>query len=80
MPSQELAIQVQQVFKSMVQGTGLKTGIICGGSGLKTGITSSQTSFENEREMLFDRFSHPPASCVDIVIATPGRLVEHISK
>ena len=37
-------------------------------------------SVERECEMLIGPSSYPPCSSVDVVIATPGRLVEHLQR
>ena len=66
-PSYELAVQVQKVFDQLTHGTRVHVGVVCG-----------SVSLEKERAMLSDSVTYPPCSCVDIVIATPGRLVEHL--
>ena len=68
-PSQELALQVQKVFDQLTRGTCIAVGVVCG-----------SVSFDRERAMLSDSTAYPPCSCVDVVIATPGRLVEHLDK
>ena len=37
-----------------------------------------ELSLEREAALLCQQGIFPPASCVDIVVATPGRLAEHI--
>lgn len=68
-PSQELASQVQGVFQLLARGTGLSVRTVCG-----------QAPLEAERALLNDRGAYPPASKVDVLIATPGRLVEHLGR
>ena len=69
LPSQELGAQVCRVFEQVAQGTGVRVGMICG-----------HLSIERECEMLIDSSSYPPSSRVDVVIATPGRLVDHLDR
>ena len=68
-PSQELAAQVQKVFNQVAHGTQVNVGVVCG-----------SVSFEKERDMLYDSKTYPLCSCLDVVVATPGRLVEHLDK
>jgi ATP-independent RNA helicase DbpA len=58
-PSRELAIQIEQVFKSMQ--TGIKINSCYGGHAMKV-----------ER----NNFSHPPS----VLVGTPGRIVDHITR
>lgn len=69
LPSQELGAQVCRVFEQVAQGTGVRVGMICG-----------HLSIERECEILMDSSSYPPSSRVDVVIATPGRLVDHLDR
>ncbi|XP_063982336.1 probable ATP-dependent RNA helicase Dbp73D [Diachasmimorpha longicaudata] len=69
-PVQELATQVFKVFQTYVSGTDLKVGLISGAS-----------SFEVEQRNLVERTMRGElVSRVDIVVATSGRLVDHILK
>lgn len=58
-----------RVFEQVAQGTGVRVGMVCG-----------HLSVERECEMLTSPSSYPPCSSVDVVIATPGRLVEHLER
>ena len=58
-PSRELAMQIEQVWKSM--GTGLKVNVSYGGHDITTEIRN---------------FSNPPA----LLVGTPGRICDHISR
>ena len=69
LPSQELGAQVCRVFEQVAQGTRVRVGMICG-----------HLSIERECEILIDSSSYPPSSRVDVVIATPGRLVDHLDR
>ena len=69
LPSQELGAQVCRVFEQVAQGTRVRVGMVCG-----------HLSVERECEILIDSSSYPPSSRVDVVIATPGRLVDHLHR
>ena len=68
-PSQELAVQISKVFEVVSHGTEVKVGVVCG-----------HVAMETEQAMLLDAASFPVCSGVDVVVATPGRLSEHISR
>jgi len=67
-PSRDLANQVKAVLNDIAKGTGLKVVTITG-----------QTSMEKEEAELVNHGTIPVSSGADVVIATPGRLVDHIS-
>lgn len=69
LPTKELAQQVCQVFAAYAEGTGLKVVIAAG-----------QKPFAAEQESLAELRGGKWRSLADIVIATPGRLVDHINK
>ncbi|XP_015175764.1 PREDICTED: probable ATP-dependent RNA helicase Dbp73D [Polistes dominula] len=69
-PVQELALQIHKVVLTYTSHTNLKAGLITGAS-----------SFEQEQNNLIRKtISDEYVSSVDILIATPGRLVDHILK
>lgn len=69
-PVQELALQVYKVIVTYIAHTSLKAGLITGAS-----------SFEQEQNNIIRKtLSDEYTSAVDILIATPGRLVDHILK
>lgn len=71
-PSRELAAQVQRVFEPFASSVGLRVGLATG-----------QTSFAGEQRRLVGEMDTVLAggdSLVDVLIATPGRLVEHIGQ
>ncbi|XP_071619044.1 ATP-dependent RNA helicase DDX51 isoform X1 [Heliangelus exortis] len=69
LPTKELAQQVSKVFNIYTDGTGLKVVLITG-----------QKSFAKEQEMLVQKRVTGYSSLADIVVATPGRLKDHISQ
>ena len=68
-PSQDLVEQVGKVFEDVARDTGL---VVC--------RTSGQCSLSMEQETLVDPACTPPLSKVDILVTTPGRLVDHINR
>lgn len=69
LPTKELAQQVSNVFSSYAEGSGLKVVMITG-----------QKSFAEEQALLSKSRGGLCCSLADIVVATPGRLVDHINK
>ncbi|XP_078409958.1 ATP-dependent RNA helicase DDX51 isoform X1 [Cetorhinus maximus] len=69
LPTKELAQQVCKIFSSYVEGMGLKVVIVAG-----------QKPFAVEQTSLVEHTVTGYRSLADIVVATPGRLVDHISK
>ncbi|XP_040015808.2 ATP-dependent RNA helicase DDX51 isoform X1 [Gasterosteus aculeatus] len=69
LPTKELAQQVWKVFKSYSEGTSLKVVML---AGLK--------SFAAEESSLSELRGGMRRSLADVVVATPGRLVDHINK
>ncbi|XP_010874260.2 ATP-dependent RNA helicase DDX51 isoform X1 [Esox lucius] len=69
LPTKELAQQVCKVFSLYAEGTSLKVVMVAG-----------QKSFAAERASLSENRNGVSHSLADIVVATPGRLVDHINK
>ncbi|NXN09654.1 DDX51 helicase, partial [Indicator maculatus] len=69
LPTKELAQQVSKVFNVYTDGTGLKVTLITG-----------QKSFAKEQEMLVQKKVTGYSSLADIIVATPGRLTDHIGQ
>lgn len=67
LPVNELAVQVLKVFQKLCEKTHLRCALL-----------SKFTPFEIEQNQLVDTFENEHCSKVDIIIATTGRLVEHI--
>ncbi|XP_077585675.1 ATP-dependent RNA helicase DDX51 [Stigmatopora nigra] len=69
LPTKELAQQVCKVFTSYAEGTTLRVVMVAG-----------QKSFAAEQAALSEQRGGTRQSLADIVVATPGRLVDHINK
>ncbi|XP_056150198.1 ATP-dependent RNA helicase DDX51 [Lampris incognitus] len=69
LPTKELAQQVYRVFTSYCEGTNLKVVMLAG-----------HKSFAVEQASLLENRGGMTRSLADIVVATPGRLVDHINK
>ncbi|NXX94445.1 DDX51 helicase, partial [Centropus bengalensis] len=69
LPTKELAHQVSKVFNVYTDGTGLKVVSITG-----------QKPFAKEQEMLVQKKVTGYCSLADIIVATPGRLTDHINE
>ncbi|KAL1269277.1 hypothetical protein QQF64_031566 [Cirrhinus molitorella] len=69
LPTKELAQQVSKVFSTYTEGTSLKVVMITG-----------QKTFAAEQIALSENRGGVSHSLADIVVATPGRLVDHINK
>ncbi|XP_060700070.1 ATP-dependent RNA helicase DDX51 [Hemiscyllium ocellatum] len=69
LPTKELAQQVCKVFKRYTEGLGLKVVIVAG-----------QKQFAVEQASLIEHTFTGYCSLADIIVATPGRLVDHIAK
>ncbi|KAF9048459.1 P-loop containing nucleoside triphosphate hydrolase protein [Panaeolus papilionaceus] len=69
LPTRDLVSQVRETFETLSKGTGLKVGTATG-----------QHSFNHEQSQLVQTTSSVQggSSKVDILICTPGRLIDHI--
>lgn len=67
LPVNELAVQVLKIFQKLCETTGLKVALL-----------SKFTPFELEQQQLVEVFNGQYYSKVDILVATTGRLVDHI--
>lgn len=68
LPVNELAVQVLKQFRKL-----------CAGTTLTCGLLSKTVPFEAEQAQLVEQYEGEWYSRVDIVVATTGRLVEHLS-
>ncbi|KAK9293992.1 hypothetical protein QLX08_011237 [Tetragonisca angustula] len=69
-PVQELAAQIYKVMITYISHTNLRVGLLSGASSF----------YEEQRSILRENARGKYISIVDIVIATPGRLINHILK
>ncbi|XP_041367177.1 ATP-dependent RNA helicase DDX51-like [Gigantopelta aegis] len=69
LPVRDLASQVYRVFQTYCEGTNIKVGLLVG-----------QKTFEVEQGLLVKKRQLGYQSLVDIIVTTPGRLVDHINK
>ena len=70
LPVQELATQVFKVFQMYASKTNLRVKLVCG-----------QKSFNQEQnELVAQGVDNEYFSLADIIVATPGRIVDHIQK
>ncbi|XP_005755800.1 ATP-dependent RNA helicase DDX51, partial [Pundamilia nyererei] len=69
LPTKELAQQVHRVFASYAEGTTVKVVMLAG-----------QKSFAAEQASLSEHRWNMRRSLADIVVATPGRLIDHMTK
>ncbi|TFK40145.1 P-loop containing nucleoside triphosphate hydrolase protein [Crucibulum laeve] len=71
LPTRDLVVQVRETFEALGKGHGLKIGTATG-----------QHSFAHEQsQLVFDKSTdlHSGSSKVDILICTPGRLIDHLN-
>ncbi|XP_047616161.1 ATP-dependent RNA helicase DDX51 [Phacochoerus africanus] len=69
LPTKELAQQVSKVFNVYTDATPLRVALVTG-----------QKSLAKEQESLMQKTPHGFRCLADIVVATPGRLVDHIDQ
>lgn len=67
LPVNELAVQVLKIFQKLCEATNLRVALL-----------SKFTPFEVEQHQLIEQFNGKYYSKVDILVATTGRLVEHL--
>ncbi|XP_014508967.1 DEAD-box ATP-dependent RNA helicase 1-like isoform X1 [Vigna radiata var. radiata] len=79
-PTRDLALQVKQVFDAIALPLGLRVGLAVGQSSVADEI-SSLVYLPGEEEGVDPGFLSPFwfQSKVDILVATPGRLVDHVN-
>lgn len=66
-PTRDLAMQVAEMFDAIGKGSGLRSLVVTG-----------NRSFRHEQAQLVEQGPTGYSSQVDILIATPGRLVDHV--
>ncbi|CAG8520194.1 20094_t:CDS:10 [Cetraspora pellucida] len=71
LPTRDLVVQVKETFDAFCKGTSLKVGM----------VTGQQSFIQEQDQIVGDLQGHfiGGKSKVDILVATPGRLIEHLS-
>ncbi|KAJ4848872.1 DEAD-box ATP-dependent RNA helicase 1 [Turnera subulata] len=81
LPTRDLALQVKDVFEAIAPAVGLSVGLAVGQSSIADEIAELIKRPELEAGICYDPQDISPQlhSAVDILVATPGRLVDHIT-
>ncbi|KAK7827707.1 dead-box atp-dependent rna helicase 1 [Quercus suber] len=81
LPNRDLAIQVKEVFASIAPAVGLSVGLAIGQSSIADEIAELIKRPKLEAGICYDPEDFAPElqSSVDILVATPGRLMDHIN-
>ncbi|KAK4761403.1 hypothetical protein SAY87_029287 [Trapa incisa] len=81
LPTRDLALQVKDVFDAIAPSVGLSVGLAVGQSSIADEISNLVMRPKHQGCTCYDPEAPPPElqSAVDILVATPGRLMDHIN-